>query len=99
MAQPHQISDHPATGHPLGTTPGAEYATTVPISTPATTPTASAWESALDPWYLDGKVIHTYTGPNVPAGPCTLLANLAIDGPAKSGSTLSIKSVKIYRTG
>jgi beta-glucanase (GH16 family) len=55
------------------------------------------WEPGSLTWYLDGKVVDTYTGRNVPRQPMYFLANLAIDGPAASGSSFSIRSVKIYK--
>jgi beta-glucanase (GH16 family) len=55
------------------------------------------WKPDSLTWYLDGKVVDRYTGANVPDQPMYLLANLAIDGRAKSGSTLSIRSIQIYR--
>jgi beta-glucanase (GH16 family) len=55
------------------------------------------WRPHSLTWYLDGKVVDRYTGPNVPHQPMYLLANLAIDGRAASGSTFSIRSVEIYR--
>jgi beta-glucanase (GH16 family) len=56
------------------------------------------WKPNSLTWYLDGNVIDTFTGPNVPHTPMYLLLNLAIDGKAASGSTFSIKSVKIYQS-
>ena len=55
-----------------------------------------SWEAHSITWYLNGKVIDRYTGPNISNQPMYLVANLAIDGPAKSGATFSIKSVRIY---
>lgn len=55
------------------------------------------WRPHSLTWYLDGKVVHKYTGSHVPRKPMYLLANLAIDGKAASGSTFSIRSVEIYR--
>jgi beta-glucanase (GH16 family) len=55
------------------------------------------WKPGSLTWYLDGKVVDTYTGTNVPRQPMYLLANLAVDGPAASGSSFSIRSVKIYK--
>jgi beta-glucanase (GH16 family) len=55
------------------------------------------WEPGSLTWYLDGKIVDTYTGGNVPRQPMYFLANLAIDGPAASGSSFSIRSVKIYK--
>jgi beta-glucanase (GH16 family) len=55
------------------------------------------WKPHSLTWYLDGKVVDKYTGPYVPDQPMYLLANLAIDGKAASGSTFSIRSVQIYR--
>ena len=45
---------------------------------------------------IDGKVVDTYTGNAVPNQPMYFLANLAIDGPATSGSSFDIQSVQIY---
>jgi beta-glucanase (GH16 family) len=55
------------------------------------------WRPHSLTWYLDGKVVDKYTGSHVPHQPMYLLANLAIDGRAASGSTFSIRSVEIYR--
>lgn len=54
------------------------------------------WEPGSLTWYLDGQVVYTYTGSNVPTVPMYFLANLAIDGPAASGSSFNIQSVQIY---
>lgn len=95
----HQISTTVHWATPLGPRQDAKDTNTVSNLTTGYHTYALRWTKSTLTWYLDGKVIHTYTGPNVPAVPMYLLANMAIDGPAKSGSTLSIKSVKIYRTG
>jgi beta-glucanase (GH16 family) len=58
---------------------------------------ALLWKPHSITWYLDGKVIDRYTGAHVPHQPMYFLANLAIDGHAKSKSTFSIRSVMIYR--
>jgi len=55
------------------------------------------WKPHSLTWYLDGKVVDRYTGSHVPHQPMYLLANLAIDGKAPSGSTFSINSVEVYR--
>jgi beta-glucanase (GH16 family) len=55
------------------------------------------WRPHSLTWYLDGKVVDRYTGSHVPDQPMYLLANLAIDGRAPSGSTFSISSVQVYR--
>jgi beta-glucanase (GH16 family) len=55
------------------------------------------WRPHSLTWYLDGKVVDTYTGNNVPSQPMYFLANLAIDGKAAAKSTFSIRSVKIYK--
>jgi beta-glucanase (GH16 family) len=54
------------------------------------------WEPGSLTWYLDGKVVDSYTGSQVPRQQMYFLANLAIDGPAVSGSSFNIRSVKIY---
>lgn len=54
------------------------------------------WQRGSLTWYLDGKVVDTYTGSAVPNQPMYFLANLAIDGPATSGSSFDIQSVQIY---
>jgi len=55
------------------------------------------WRPHSLTWYLDGQVVQRYTGSHVPSQPMYLLANLAIDGRAASGSTFSIRSVEVYR--
>ena len=55
------------------------------------------WEPGSLTWYLDGKVVDTYTGNHVPRQPMYFLANLAIDGAARSGGSFSIRSVRIYQ--
>jgi beta-glucanase (GH16 family) len=55
------------------------------------------WRPHSLTWYLDGKVVDRYTGPNIPHQAMYFLANLAIDGRAASPSTFSIRSVQIYR--
>ena len=54
------------------------------------------WKPGSLTWYFDGKVVFTYTGSAVPSQAMYFLANLAIDGPAASGSSFNIRSVKIY---
>jgi beta-glucanase (GH16 family) len=56
-----------------------------------------AWAPGALTWYLDGKVVATYTGGKVPDGPMYLLANLAIDGPAASGASFNVKSVQVWQ--
>jgi len=55
------------------------------------------WEPGSLTWYLDGKVVDSYTGSNVPSRPMYLLANLAIDGPAASSASFDIESVQIWQ--
>jgi beta-glucanase (GH16 family) len=55
------------------------------------------WQPGSLTWYLDGRMVDTYKGANVPSQPMYFLANLAIDGRATSGSSFDIKSVKIYK--
>jgi beta-glucanase (GH16 family) len=57
------------------------------------------WEPGSLTWYLDGKVVYTYTGVGVPSQPMYLLANLAINGAAASGSSFDIQSAQIYQAG
>jgi beta-glucanase (GH16 family) len=57
------------------------------------------WEPGSLTWYLDGKVVFSYTGVGVPSQPMYLLANLAIDGAAASGSSFDIQSAQIYQAG
>jgi beta-glucanase (GH16 family) len=57
------------------------------------------WEPGSLTWYLDGKVVFTYTGVGVPSQPMYLLANLAIDGAAASGASFDIQSTQIYQGG
>jgi beta-glucanase (GH16 family) len=54
------------------------------------------WEPGSLTWYLDGKIVDTYTGNSVFSKPMYFLADLAIDGPAVSGSSFDIHSVQIY---
>ncbi len=56
-----------------------------------------AWAPGSLTWYLDGKVVDTYTGSSVPNSPMYFLANLAIDGPAASGTSFNIKSVQVWQ--
>jgi beta-glucanase (GH16 family) len=56
-----------------------------------------AWAPGSLTWYLDGKVVDTYTGSNVPSEPMYLLADLAIDGPAASGASFNIQSVQVWQ--
>ena len=44
----------------------------------------------------DGKIVDTYTGSAVFSQPMYFLADLAVNGPAASGSTFDIHSVQIY---
>jgi beta-glucanase (GH16 family) len=55
------------------------------------------WEPGSLTWYLDGRVVFTYTGAGVPSQPMYLLANLAIDGAAASGASFDIQSAQIYQ--
>jgi beta-glucanase (GH16 family) len=55
------------------------------------------WEPGSITWYFDGKVVYTFTGKAVPSQSMYFLANLAINGPASSGSSFDIRSVKIYK--
>ncbi len=55
------------------------------------------WKHGSLTWYFDGKVVYKYTGKAVPTQSMYFLANLAIDGPASSGSSFDIRSVKIYK--
>ena len=54
------------------------------------------WEPGSLTWYLDGQVVYTFTGSEVPSQPMYFLANLAIDGPAAPSSSFDIQSVQIY---
>jgi hypothetical protein len=54
------------------------------------------WEPGSLTWYLDGKVIDRYKGSTVSSQPMYFLADLAIDGPAASGSSFNIRSIQIY---
>ena len=55
------------------------------------------WKPGSLTWYLDGKVVDTFSSTTVSHQPMYFLANLAIDGPARSGSSFNIRSVKIYK--
>jgi beta-glucanase (GH16 family) len=55
------------------------------------------WEPGSITWYFDGKVVKTFTSKAVPSQAMYFLANLAINGPASSGSHFDIRSVKIYK--
>jgi beta-glucanase (GH16 family) len=55
------------------------------------------WRPDSLTWYLDGKVVDRYIGSHIPNQPMYVIANLAIDGPAASGSSFSVSSVKIYK--
>jgi beta-glucanase (GH16 family) len=55
------------------------------------------WKPGSLTWYLDGKVISTFNSSTVSHQPMYFLANLAIDGQARSGSSFNIRSVKIYK--
>jgi beta-glucanase (GH16 family) len=55
------------------------------------------WEPGSLTWYLDGQVVYTFTGSEVPSQPMYFLANLAIDGPAAPSSSFDIQSVQIYQ--
>jgi beta-glucanase (GH16 family) len=93
---PHQISTTLHWATPLGDGAAAKNDNTVVNLTTSYNTYALKWTSTTITWYLDGKVIDSYTGPNVPKVPMYFLANLAIDGPAPSTSTFAIKSVRIY---
>jgi hypothetical protein len=54
------------------------------------------WQPGSITWYLDGEVIHTFTGTEVPSVPMYFLANLAIDGSVSSSSSFDVQSVQIY---
>ncbi len=54
------------------------------------------WEPGSLTWYLDGQVVYTFTGSEVPSQPMYFLANLAIEGPAAPSSSFDIQSVQIY---
>ncbi|MHB1553175.1 MAG: glycoside hydrolase family 16 protein [Acidimicrobiales bacterium] len=71
------------------------------VSTPANLSTTYhayglLWEPGSLTWYFDGAPVFTVTGNEVPSQPMYFLANLAVDGPATSGSSFDIRSVKIY---
>ncbi|MDA8317259.1 MAG: glycoside hydrolase family 16 protein [Actinomycetota bacterium] len=71
------------------------------VSTPANLSTTYhtyglLWEPGSLTWYFDGAPVFAVTGNEVPSQPMYFLANLAIDGPAASGSSFDIQSVKIY---
>ncbi len=55
------------------------------------------WEPSSITWYLNGKVVASYTGSQISSQPMYLLANLAIYGSAPSISSFDIKSVSIYQ--
>jgi beta-glucanase (GH16 family) len=55
------------------------------------------WEPGSLTWYLDGQVVYTFMGSEVPSQPMYFLANLAIDGPAAPSSSFDIQSVQIYQ--
>jgi beta-glucanase (GH16 family) len=54
------------------------------------------WKPGSITWYFDGKVVDSFHGSVVPSQPMYFLADLAIDGPAATGSSFNIQSVKIY---
>jgi beta-glucanase (GH16 family) len=54
------------------------------------------WQPGSLTWYFDGTAVFSITGGNVPSQPMYFLADLAVDGPAASGSSFDIQSVKIY---
>jgi len=56
------------------------------------------WKPGSLTWYLDGRVVVTYTGANVPSHPMYFLADLGIKGPASSHSSFGIRSVRIYQS-
>jgi len=55
------------------------------------------WEPSSITWYLNGKVVASYTGSQISNMPMYFLANLAIYGSAPSSSSFDIKSVSIYQ--
>jgi beta-glucanase (GH16 family) len=56
-----------------------------------------AWEPGSLTWYLDGQVVDSLTGNEIPDQPMYFLANLAIDGLGSSTSSFDIQSVQIYQ--
>ena len=55
------------------------------------------WQPGSLTWYLDGQVVYTFMGSEVPSQPMYFLANLAINGPAAPSSSFDIQSVQIYQ--
>jgi len=53
------------------------------------------WTPRVLTWSVDNKVVFRYKGPGVPNTPTYLIANLAIDGEAATGTTFFIKSVSV----
>jgi beta-glucanase (GH16 family) len=93
---PHQISTTLHWATHLGPAQAQKTETVAPNLTTSYNTYALKWTSSSMTWYLNGKAIDSYTGPNVPHVPMYFLADLAIDGPTRSTSTLAIKSVRIY---
>jgi beta-glucanase (GH16 family) len=94
--QAHQIMTTVHWPTPLGDGAAAKNVNTVVNLTTSYNTYALKWTPTAITWYLDGKVIDSYTGPNVPNVPMYFLADLAIDGPAPSTSTFAIKLIRIY---
>jgi len=57
------------------------------------------WRPGSLVWYLDGRVVDAYVGPNVPSVPMYFLADLAISGAAAPHSSFDLRSVRIYQSG
>jgi len=57
------------------------------------------WQPGSIDWYLNGKLVDSYTGSAVPNQSMYFLANLAINGTAASSNSFDIQSVKIYQQG
>ena len=55
------------------------------------------WKPGSLTWYLDGVPAYSFAGSGVPAQRMYLLANLGIDGPAVTGKSFDIQSVRIYQ--
>jgi beta-glucanase (GH16 family) len=94
--EPHQISTTVHWATPLGDRAAAKNVNTAVNLTTSYNTYALKWTPTAITWYLDGKIVDSYTGPNVPQVPMYFLADLAIDGPAPSTSTFAIKSMRIY---
>ena len=96
---PHQINTTLHWPTPLGDRAAATSVTTRANLVTGYHTYGLRWTADAVTWYLDGKVVDYYSGPNVPHTPMYLLISMAIDGPAKSGSTFDIKSVRIDKNG